>query len=67
MGGTLAPIDTHEIVEARWATVAEILGPMREAMMASGSTGLRYRAQLQDVVVARLIALGALPPPQAGA
>jgi 8-oxo-dGTP pyrophosphatase MutT (NUDIX family) len=67
VGGTLAPIDTHEIVEARWATVAEILGPMREAMMASGSTGLRYRAQLQDVVVARLIALGALPPSYAEA
>ena len=54
---------THEIVEARWATVGEILGPMREAMMRSGSTGLRYRAQLQDAVVARLIAMGQLPQP----
>ena len=61
-GGLLAPIDTHEIAEARFATVAEILGPMREAMLLSGSTGLRYRAQLQDVVVARLIATGSLPP-----
>lgn len=60
-GGTLAPIDTHEIVEARFATVAEMLGPMREAMLASGSTGLRYRTQLQDVVIARLIAMGQLP------
>jgi len=59
-GGRLEPIDTHEIVEARFATVAEILGAMREAMLASGSTGLRYRAQLQDVVVARLIAIGRL-------
>ncbi|HKQ04935.1 MAG TPA: NUDIX hydrolase [Blastocatellia bacterium] len=60
-GGLLAPIDTHEIVEARFATVAEVLGPMREAMLASGSTGLRYRARLQDVVMAKLIAIGRLP------
>ena len=60
-GGELAPIDTHEIVEARYATVAEILGPMREAMLASGSTGLRYRARLQDVVIARLIEMDKLP------
>jgi ADP-ribose pyrophosphatase YjhB (NUDIX family) len=62
-GGTLAPIDTHEIVEARFATIAEMLGPMREAMLASGSTGLRYRAQLQDVVIAKVIAMGRLPHP----
>ncbi|MEN3334197.1 MAG: hypothetical protein V7641_3562 [Blastocatellia bacterium] len=59
-GGKLEPIDTHEIVEARFATIDEILGPMREAMLASGSTGLRYRAQLQDVIIARLIAMGRL-------
>jgi 8-oxo-dGTP pyrophosphatase MutT (NUDIX family) len=64
-GGVLAPVDTHEIVEARFATVDEILGPMREAMIRSGSTGLRYRAQLQDTVVARLIAMGSLPHPGA--
>jgi 8-oxo-dGTP pyrophosphatase MutT (NUDIX family) len=62
-GGKLAPVDTHEIVEARFATVAEITGPMREAMLASGSTGLRYRAELQDVVIARLIAIGQLGAP----
>ena len=58
--GKLEPIDTHEIVEARYATVAEIIGPMKTAMLASGSTGLRYRAQLQDVVIAKLIAIGRL-------
>lgn len=62
-GGKLEPIDTHEIVEARYATVAEITGPMKAAMLASGSTGLRYRAQLQDVVIARLMALGRLHTP----
>lgn len=60
VGGRLEPIDTHEIVEARYATVAEIIGPMREAMLVSGSTGLRYRAQLQDVVIAKLRAVGRL-------
>ena len=59
-GGELAPVDTREIVEARFATVAEILGPMREAMLASGSTGLRYRARLQDVIIAKLVATGGL-------
>jgi hypothetical protein len=39
------------------ASVDEMLGPMREAMLASGSTGLRYRAQLQDVVIAKLTAM----------
>ena len=61
VGGSLAPVDTHEIAEARLATAAEILGPMREAMLASGSTGLRYRARLQDVVMAKLMTMGSLP------
>lgn len=62
IGGTLEPIDTHEIVEARFASVEEMLGPMREAMLASGSTGLRYRVELQDAVIGRLIAMGRLQP-----
>jgi len=59
-GGTLQPIDTHEIVEARWATVAELNGSIKAALLASGSTGLRYRAQLNDLVLAILIARGTL-------
>lgn len=58
IGGTLEPIDTHEIVEARYATVAELEGSIRDALLASGSTGLKYRAELCDVVLGRLLDLG---------
>jgi ADP-ribose pyrophosphatase YjhB (NUDIX family) len=58
LGGMLEPVDTHEIVEARFATRDEILGSIREALLASGSTGLRYRAALTDAVMSRMIALG---------
>lgn len=50
-GGKLDPIDTHEIAEARWVTVAEMMGSIRSALLASGSTGLRYRSELADAVV----------------
>src|SRR4029079_846098 len=54
MGGTLQPIDTHEIVEARYATIEEINGSIRTALLESGSTGLRYRAELCDIVLDQL-------------
>jgi 8-oxo-dGTP diphosphatase len=57
-GGILQPIDTHEIVEARWAAVGELMGSMRDALLASGSTGLAYRAELNDIVMAKLIENG---------
>lgn len=57
-GGRLEPIDTHEIVEARLASTAELGGAIREALLRSGSTGLRYRAELNDIVVDRLIERG---------
>lgn len=50
-GGTLQPIDTKEIVEARKATTAEITGPIREALLASGKPGLRYRAELDGLAI----------------
>ena len=50
-GGKLQPLDTKEIVEARKATVAEITGPIREALIASGSPGLRYRAELDGLAI----------------
>lgn len=49
--GKLDPIDTHEIAEARWVTVAEMMGSIRSALLESGSTGLRYRSELADAVV----------------
>ena len=53
-GGTLDPIDTHEIAEARFVTVDEMMGSIRDTLLASGSTGLRYRSELADAVMQRL-------------
>jgi 8-oxo-dGTP pyrophosphatase MutT (NUDIX family) len=55
VGGELSPIDTHEIVEARFVTIAEMMGSIRDALLASGSTGLKYRSDLADAVVPRLV------------
>src|SRR6185295_6392971 len=59
-GGALQPIDTHEIIEARFATIDELMGGVRDALLASGSTGLKYRAELNDIVIAMLIEQGRL-------
>jgi len=53
-GGTLQPLDTKEIVEARKATIAEITGPIREALLAAGKPGLRYRAELDGLAIAMI-------------
>jgi ADP-ribose pyrophosphatase YjhB (NUDIX family) len=58
IGGILQPIDTHEIVEARYASVEELRGNIRRALVESGSTGLRYRAELCDIVLERLATEG---------
>jgi len=60
VSGVLDPVDTHEIVEARYASVDELSSTIRDALLASGSTGLRYRAELGDMVMARLNELGLL-------
>jgi 8-oxo-dGTP pyrophosphatase MutT (NUDIX family) len=58
--GDLKPIDTHEIVEARFVTPGEMMNGIRRALLASGSTGLRYRSDLTDVVIDRLLERGRL-------
>lgn len=50
-GGMLQPIDTKEIVEVRKATIAEITGSFREVLIATGSPGLRYRAELDGLAI----------------
>ncbi|HYP25544.1 MAG TPA: NUDIX hydrolase [Blastocatellia bacterium] len=62
VGGRLQPIDTHEIVEARFASVEELRGPVKSALLASGSTGLKYRSDLSDLVLGKLVEDGALMP-----
>jgi 8-oxo-dGTP pyrophosphatase MutT (NUDIX family) len=61
--GEPGPIDTHEIVEARFATTDELMGIIRNSLLASGSTGLRYRSELNDVVMRRLIEDGLVERP----
>jgi 8-oxo-dGTP pyrophosphatase MutT (NUDIX family) len=55
VASALEPQDTREVAEARLATVAEMTGEIRNALLNARSTGLRYRVDLTDCVVARLI------------
>ncbi len=48
VAGEIAPIDTHEISAARWMTREELLGPVRERLIASGHGLFAYRAALHD-------------------
>jgi 8-oxo-dGTP pyrophosphatase MutT (NUDIX family) len=50
----LAPLDRGEIAEARWGTAAELQGPIRERLLASGTTFWRYRVALHDAALAAL-------------
>lgn len=51
LAGEPRPVDTREILEARWATVEEVRTSLREGLLASGSGGLAYRAALQDAAL----------------
>ena len=53
IGGQIGPLDHHEIREARWARPEE-LPKFSGLMRTSNSGGLRYRAFLQNEVLARL-------------
>ncbi len=52
----LGPHDTVEIAEARWGTLEELAGPLRERLLATGRAFWRYRVALHD---AALTAIGA--------
>ncbi|HEU0304665.1 MAG TPA: NUDIX hydrolase [Gaiellaceae bacterium] len=56
----LAPLDNAEIAEARWGSAAELAGPIRERLLATGRALWRYRVALHD---ASLEALGATRRP----
>ena len=53
----LEPRDTAEIAAARWGTLDELAGPLRDRLLRSGSAFWRYRVALHDA------ALGALARP----
>lgn len=44
----LEPEDTEEISAARWGTLAELQGPIRERLLATGRALWRYRVALHD-------------------
>lgn len=47
-GVELAPQDTEEIAAARWGTLPELAGPLRERLLATGRAFWRYRVALHD-------------------
>jgi ADP-ribose pyrophosphatase YjhB (NUDIX family) len=50
----LAPDDPVEIAEARWGTLEELGGELRERLLATGRAFWRYRVDLHDAALARL-------------
>jgi len=56
-GEKLAPGDLAEIAAARWGTAAELAGPLRERLLATGRAFWRYRVELHDAALAELQSL----------
>ncbi len=54
----LAPLDTREISAARFGTLAELAGPIRERLLATDRALWRYRVTLHDAAIE---ALGTVP------
>jgi ADP-ribose pyrophosphatase YjhB (NUDIX family) len=49
--------DPVEIAEARWGTLDELAGPLRERLLATGRAFWRYRVALHDAALVQLQAL----------
>ncbi len=47
----LAPRDAAEIADARWGTLDELRGPIRERLLATGRALWRYRVALHDAAL----------------
>ena len=50
----IAPRDLEEIAAARWGTLDELAGPLRERLLATGRAFWRYRVALHDAALAAL-------------
>ena len=50
----LAPHDTEEIAAARWGTLDELAGPLRERLLETGHAFWRYRVALHDAALTAL-------------
>lgn len=51
---TLDPRDPDEIAGARWGTLAELAGPLRARLLATGHAFWRYRVALHDAALAQI-------------
>jgi len=52
--GNIAPIDTKEIADAKWITVPELQGSVRNLLLATGKGFFRYRVKLTDIALEML-------------
>lgn len=50
----IEPRDHDEIAGARWGTLVELAGPLRERLLATGRAFWRYRVALHDAALAAL-------------
>ena len=50
----LDPRDREEIAGARWGTLAELAGPLRDRLLATGRAFWRYRVALHDATLVQL-------------
>jgi 8-oxo-dGTP pyrophosphatase MutT (NUDIX family) len=50
----IAPQDLDEIAEARWGTLVELAGPLRERLLATERAFWRYRVALHDAALAAI-------------
>jgi 8-oxo-dGTP pyrophosphatase MutT (NUDIX family) len=50
----LAPTDSEEIEEARWGTLEELAGPLRERLLETDRAFWRYRVALHDAALRAL-------------
>jgi ADP-ribose pyrophosphatase YjhB (NUDIX family) len=50
----LAPDDPEEIADARWGTLEELAGPLRDRLLAEDRAFWRYRVALHDAALALL-------------
>lgn len=50
----IEPLDRDEIAEARWGTLEELAGPLRERLLATGRAFWRYRVALHDAAAREL-------------
>jgi 8-oxo-dGTP pyrophosphatase MutT (NUDIX family) len=58
----LAPDDPDEIAAARWGTLAELGGPLRERLLATGRAFWRYRVALHDAALIAIRERDQAPP-----